>query len=87
MGHRSVSTHVMRQELKGMALNSWRPTRKPFVSVINCEKRLQFAKQHKDWTVEQWGNVMWFDESRFSLSQNDGCTRVRREPHKAMDPS
>ncbi|GBL87934.1 hypothetical protein AVEN_192094-1 [Araneus ventricosus] len=32
---------------------------------------------------------MWPDdhESRFSLFQNDGCTRVRREPHKAMDPS
>ncbi|GBM86487.1 hypothetical protein AVEN_241130-1 [Araneus ventricosus] len=30
---------------------------------------------------------MWSDESRFSLFQNDGCTRVRRESHEAMDPS
>ncbi|GBL88755.1 hypothetical protein AVEN_158890-1 [Araneus ventricosus] len=30
---------------------------------------------------------MWSDESRFSLFQNDGHTRVRREPHKTMNPS
>ncbi|GBN55695.1 hypothetical protein AVEN_70747-1 [Araneus ventricosus] len=30
---------------------------------------------------------MWFDESRFSLFENDGRTRVRMEPHEAMDTS
>ncbi|GBM01870.1 hypothetical protein AVEN_218988-1 [Araneus ventricosus] len=30
---------------------------------------------------------MWSDESRFSLFQNDGRTRVRRKPHEAMEPS
>ncbi|GBN30534.1 hypothetical protein AVEN_192516-1 [Araneus ventricosus] len=30
---------------------------------------------------------MWSDESRFSLFQNDGRTRVRREPYEAMGPS
>ncbi|GBO06955.1 Transposable element Tcb1 transposase [Araneus ventricosus] len=69
-----------------MKLNSCRRTRK-LVSVINRQKRLQYAKQHKDWTVELLGNVMWSDEPRFSLFQNGGLTRVRREPHEAMDPS
>ncbi|GBN01178.1 hypothetical protein AVEN_1617-1 [Araneus ventricosus] len=49
----------MRRELNGMELNSCKPTRKPLVSAINSKKQFQFAKQHKDWTVEQRGNVMW----------------------------
>ncbi|GBN77863.1 hypothetical protein AVEN_86917-1 [Araneus ventricosus] len=77
----------MRLELKGMELNSCRPTRKPLVSAINHKKRLQFVKQHKDWTVEQWGNVMWSDESRIGLFQNDGLNGIRREPYEAMDLS
>ncbi|GBM96726.1 Transposable element Tcb1 transposase [Araneus ventricosus] len=77
----------MRRELKGWELNSCRPTRKPVVSAINRKKRLHFAKQHKDWTVVEWGNIMWSDESRFSLFQNNGCSKIRREPHEAMGPS
>ncbi|GBL85901.1 Transposable element Tcb1 transposase [Araneus ventricosus] len=87
MGHKGTSTRTMQREFKGMELNSCGPTRKPLVSAINFKKRLQFAKQHKNWTVEQWGNVTWSYESRFSLFHNDGCTRVRQEPHEAMDPS
>ena len=35
------------------------------------KKRLQFAREHKDWTLEQWKKVMWSDESRFTLFQSD----------------
>ena len=31
--------------------------------------------------------VMWSDESRFTLFQFDGRVRVWREPHEAKDPS
>ncbi|GBM12664.1 hypothetical protein AVEN_46151-1 [Araneus ventricosus] len=87
MEHRGTLIRTIRRKLKGMEPNSCRPTRKPFVSAINREKRLQFAKQHKDWTAEQWGNVMWSDDSRFSLFQNDGRTKIRREPLEETDPS
>ena len=29
------------------------------------EKRLEFVKEHKKWTIEQWKNVLWNDESNF----------------------
>ncbi len=28
------------------------------------KKMLQFAREHKYWTLEQWKKVMWSDESR-----------------------
>lgn len=86
-GVKTVSARTMRRELKGLGLNSCTATRKPLVSQMNRRKRLQFAKAHKNWTVEDWKRVMWSDESRFTLFQSDGRIRVRREPHEAMDPS
>ncbi|KAK3544716.1 hypothetical protein QTP86_026116, partial [Hemibagrus guttatus] len=59
------------QELKGLGLNSC----VALISEANRKKRLQFARDHKDWTLEQWKKVMWSDESRFTLYQSDGHIR------------
>jgi hypothetical protein len=59
--------------------------KKPLISAVNRKKQLQFAREHKDWTIEQCKHVMWSDESRFTLFQNDGRLRMRRQPHPAMD--
>ena len=58
-------------ELKGLGLNSCVAVRKPVVIEANRKKRLQFAREHKDWTLEQWKKVMWSDESRLTLFQSD----------------
>ncbi|GBN28764.1 hypothetical protein AVEN_215312-1 [Araneus ventricosus] len=73
MGHKDISTRRIKREPKRMELNSCRPTRKPLVSAMNSEKRFQFAKQHEHWTIEICRNVMWSDESRVSLLQNNGA--------------
>jgi hypothetical protein len=83
----TISTRTVRCELKEMGMRSCVATRKPLVSTANRRKRLQFAMEHKDWTIEQWEHVMWSDESRFTLFQNDGRVRLMRQPHDAMDPS
>ena len=33
-------------------------------------KRLEWAKAHQNWTVDQWRNVLWSDESPFVLRYN-----------------
>lgn len=55
--------------------------------IIGEKKRLQFARERKDWTVERWERVMWSDISRFTLLQRDGWVRVRREAHEAIVPT
>ena len=76
----------MRREPKEMGLRSCVVTSKPLISEANRMRRLQFAKDHKDWTVEQWKHVLWSDESRYTLFQNDGRVTVRWEAHEALDP-
>jgi hypothetical protein len=59
--------------------------RKPLISEKNRKDRLQWCKQHQKWTDEQWKKVIWSDESRFTLFQSDGRTRVWRLPKEKYD--
>lgn len=37
--------------------------RKPPLSEENQRKRLQWAQEHEHWTLEQWDEILWSDES------------------------
>ncbi len=65
----------------------WRPHRVPLLSAKNRERRLQFTQDHQNWTIEDWKNVAWSDESRFLLWHSDGCVRIWRKEHESMAPS
>lgn len=52
-------------------------TRKPFISLKNRKARLIWAKEHLNWTPEQWANVIWSDESPFYF-RSQGRKRVWR---------
>ncbi len=49
--------------------------------------RLQFTQDHQNWTIEDWKNVAWSDESRFLLRHSDDRVRIWRKEHESMDPS
>ncbi|XDV38987.1 hypothetical protein PO909_008291 [Leuciscus waleckii] len=63
----SICETTTRTTLRRMGYNSKRPHRVPLISTTNRKKRLQFARAHQNWTVEDWKNVVWSDESRFLL--------------------
>ncbi len=54
-----------------MDYNSRRPHRVPLLSDKNRKRRIQFAQTHQNWTIEDWKNVAWSDESRFLLWHSD----------------
>ena len=51
--------------------------KKPYINENNRIKRLEWCKERKNWTVEQWKQVVWSDESPFVLRYN-GKRRVWR---------
>ena len=53
------------------------------LTAVHRRKRLQFAMAHADWTWVDWSIVLWSDELRFTLFQNDGQVFVRRRVHEA----
>ncbi len=63
----TISESTTRRTLKQMIYSSRRPHRVPLLSAKNRKRRLQFAHAHQNWTIEDWKNVAWSDESRFLL--------------------
>jgi len=71
--------------LRWMGYNSRRPHRVPLISTTNRKKKLQFARDHQNWTIEDWKNVAWSDESNFCwdiqmVESEFGINRMRMLP-------
>ena len=49
-------------------LKGCKARKKPYLSEVNKKKRLLWAKEHQDWTDEDWAKVVWSDESIFEVS-------------------
>lgn len=47
--------------------------------VRSREAQLKWCHQYANWTVSDWCNIMFTDESRFVLQPYDNCVRVWRE--------
>lgn len=60
--------------------------KKPLLRPINKKKRLQWVQQHRNWTLEQWKNVLWTDESKFELFGTRRRIYVRRSSTEKMAP-
>ncbi len=83
----TISERTTHRTLKQMDSSSRRPHRVPLLSAKNSTRRLQFTQTHQNWTIEDWKNVAWSDESRFLLRHSDGSVRIWRKEHESMDPS
>jgi hypothetical protein len=46
--------------------------KKPLLSPRHRQLRLNFAKEHADWSWVDWSTVTFSDESKFNLFQSDG---------------
>ncbi len=83
----TISERTIRQTLKQMDYSSGRPHRVLLLSAKNRTQRLQFSQAHQNWTLENWKNVAWSEESRFLLQHSVGRVRIWRKEQESMDPS
>ncbi len=59
----TISEHTTHRTLKQMDYSSRRPHRVLLLSDKNRTRRIQFTQTHQNWTIEDWRNVAWSDES------------------------
>jgi len=80
-----VSAQVIRRRLKEAGLVCRVRKEKPFISPANKEKRRLWALAHESWTVEDWKNVIFSDESKFLLFKSDGRQWAWFRPGQAYE--
>lgn len=71
----SVRKYLISEGLRGRV-----SVRKPLLRQGNRQKRIQYAKEHKDWTAEMWNRVLYTDESKFEVFGSKRRQYVRRRP-------
>ena len=80
------SKRLVKRILQKYGLKSCKRKRKPFVSLKNRSYRLKWAKALLEWPVSNWEDVVFSDESRFSLKNDSGILRVWRTTNEASNP-
>ncbi len=57
---------------------------KPPISECNRQLRLTWAREHLDWTKEQWNKILWTDETWVTGGRHTR-TWVTRRPGEELD--
>ncbi|GBM04891.1 hypothetical protein AVEN_252830-1 [Araneus ventricosus] len=70
-----------------MGFGSRRPTRVTLLNARHRAARLAWAREQREWTLDDWKRVAWSDKSSFRLLQADVGLRIWRQAHEAMDPA
>ncbi|CAG9118852.1 unnamed protein product [Plutella xylostella] len=76
----AVSEWTVRRRLKEANLTPKRPASGPKLTAGHRQARLQFAREHLDWSIAQWRSVLFTDECRVCLHGSDRRGRVYRRP-------
>ena len=66
---KSISHQTVARRLTEINLSASIAARKPLLRSYNIQRRLAWAKVHKDWTKEKWRRVIFSDESPFCVFQ------------------
>lgn len=76
--HTNIATQTVRNRLHAAQLRARRPAKRPMLTPAHKVARQGWCRRHGRWTRQQWSQVVFTDESRFSLQHPDGRTRVWR---------
>ncbi|KAM5345573.1 hypothetical protein ACJ41O_005222 [Fusarium nematophilum] len=74
----NLSATTVRRVLKAAGFRKTKPTRKPGLTKKMRKERLDWCIAHEDWTLEDWKNVIWSDETSVILLHRRGSYRVWR---------
>ena len=81
-----VSQKTVSRNIHNLGFHARRACKKPLISPKNRIKRLGYYKRHRLWTVNDWKNVVFSDESKFNLFHSDGRVKIWRQPHERYHP-
>jgi transposase len=81
----NISRRSVCRVLAAHGLKAVKPTRRPLLTDSMKAARLRFALAHAHWTLEDWKQVIWTDETSVILGQRRGSVRVWRDSTETVD--
>lgn len=82
----NVHVTTVRRRLLAAGRKARRPIKKQLLTTAMCKKRLAWAKAHANWTIEDWKNVMFSDETHFFV-QGQKVPYVRKAANEKTSPA
>ena len=83
----AISPTTIWRILRAAGMRKTKPTRKPGLTKAMKKARLKFCKDHEHWTLEDWKNVIWSDETSVMLGSRRGGYRIWRGAQESMTKS
>ena len=81
-----ISQTTLRRRRSEAGLGSYIAVEKPALSAENVHKRLEWAKKHCNWTIEDLKKVIWSDECSVWIGVNPRRQWVIRPPGESLNP-
>ncbi|GFX57210.1 transposable element Tcb2 transposase [Trichonephila clavipes] len=82
-----VSSRTIRRRLAEEHLGSRYPLRVLPLTITHRHLRLEWCRARGNWTVAEWNQVVFSDESRFNLGSDDNRVRVWRPRGERLNPA
>ncbi|GFX22578.1 transposable element Tcb2 transposase [Trichonephila clavipes] len=83
---KQISRKTVARRLRGGGLYARRPVVRVPLTRQHRTARLQWCREHHNWTEQDWACVLFLDESRFSLSSDCRRQLIWRESGTAYRP-
>ncbi|GFW86873.1 transposable element Tcb1 transposase [Trichonephila clavipes] len=84
---RPISRFTVARRLHGGGLFARRPVRCVPLTPAHRRRRSLWCREHRNWRDNEWGRVLFTDESRFSLSSDSHRILIWRERASRNHPS
>ncbi|GFW84289.1 transposable element Tcb2 transposase [Trichonephila clavipes] len=84
---RPISRFTVSKRLHGGGLFARRPVRCVPLTPAHRRRRSLWCREHRNWRDNEWGRVLFTDESRFSLSSDSHRILIWRERGSRNHPS
>ncbi|GFS53343.1 transposable element Tc1 transposase [Trichonephila clavipes] len=84
---RPISRFTVARRLHGCGLFARRPVRCVPLTPAHRRRRFLWCREHRNWRDNEWGRVLFTDESRFSLSSDSHRILIWRERGSRNHPS
>ena len=81
---RLISDDTVRRRLIANNIRCRRRAKGPFLTIRHRQERLQSTMQRQNWRHQWWRNIIFSDESRYSIFNADGRPRVCRKRGKRL---